>query len=84
MDFHVSATSGVLGRDRFNDWRDSLGARGKEETREGESSRWAGNMAVAKFVARQTDWYELREAFPFLLIRNGKWLRPEWRGGILM
>ena len=30
-------------------------------------------MAVAKFVARQTDWYELREAFPFLLIRNGKW-----------
>ena len=20
MDFHVSATSGVLGRDRFNDW----------------------------------------------------------------
>ena len=34
-------------------------------------------MAVAKFVARQTDWYELREAFPFLLIRNGKWPRPE-------
>ena len=24
MDFHVSATSGVLGRDRFNDWLKAL------------------------------------------------------------